>query len=1439
MNKFIQLTIIVLIFSCYNSIVAQVSHSSGRSISYATYAHSSETLNDGRVIMFGGDNGKFSGFKAYKSSFIYNPITNLWAQGPNMKRERSGVFSTKLNDGRIFAIGGIESDNDIATGFEIYDPISNEWTDYYTSSFPNGDCVKLLDGRVLIISGYRESAAIFNPEIDRIEFVTSMNETHGSGVDLILLESGKVLATGGSQNNQLAELYDPIKDTWTVLPQLNSERAYHNTILLNNGNVLLAGGTLRKTSEYFDVNSETFIPLPDFEIESADNPLIKLNNGKVLMYGMGAILSPTDTKCFQIYNPQSKTWSSPITNFIGTTGYSINRLKDGKIIIIGGTLTTGNGASKSVLILEEEGYESCVKPKLNLTFEGGTDCFGLDQTGIIKNTELGVNYQLLVSGRKVGEKYSGTGGDVSLNIPTNYITFGKNEFEFIASKSGCVDLTLDSTLNLTTNYGTEAIPIFHNADKRICAGDSLKISASHEEVSSFLWSDGTIDSIMYVKNEGKAFARPIDNKGCIGPKTNTVSMFNMRHSDIIIDRNLQLCGMNDTIIQLNSEPSNGVWSGENVTPEGVFTSRNLADGSQKLSYNACGISTNLYIQILNNTIPNYDINDIEWDFQDTLCGDKLIPIKFPNTSTSEKYSVYADGVLKREFEGDSRTYSFYYRTDSTADIEIFITPRTSYDICPIDTISTKKRVISVPQPDTDKDIIYPDSVCQFDSYQIKVVNPEKNVFYRYDDYNEKYCTGEDTLIFNLKKDLPYNNYYTIKAQNHKRCGYPREIEDLTIRIKKPNANFTNKDIYYVGDTVQITNTSNVNISDWTINGISSNKRDPDNRVYNQSGKNTYTLIASAQGGCSDTISKDIYVVDIPQEYKNNKGYFDTLEVKTRDGYELYQTITGKDGYIYAVGSNAKYPCGYGYTRCSNWFIEKYDSEGNNVWTREEYDRNYQHSSEYNSTFINAVDVDDEGNLYLTGSFSTNYIQIDTVLLNFTNAIRPRAFVMKLSPDNKILWFKYSYSKYSQGNGYNETGGASVKVINDVIYFGLAFMDSMKDLNGEDIGNNSQTKNRIMAFSKDGSLLKEYFVEDAISLAGVSEMTYIYNPISGSYSSQIIASVAPIITKLPNNKIAVSAITSYSDNYSTFNGIINLDNKTWQNAFSSAGGSSNSNIQKKPIVTADRDGNLIISMASEQIDDRHENYHYTVNQEKFSFEENQSTYLTSVNQSGVLKWEKILKNTIIRTTDYEETTNSLIIYGKFKKGLKFLFSDESLGIKGNDKYDNFIASFDAPSGKLKWFEKIYSDVEDVPNYAHLDDCGNYNIFGSFQHPQQNTTVHFNGDSLQIDVSKNYLIRIPIAQMDINTDCSSLITSTENPNEIDFSLLAYPNPTNGYIQLNTEEKIENIMIYNQVGQLVLKSQDHYKINLDDFPAGNYFLKVYTSQGQTLTQKIILTK
>ncbi len=61
-----------------------------------------------------------------------------------------------------------------------------------------------------------------------------------------LLPNGKVLATGGQDNNSgalaSAELYDPASGTWTATGSLATARYFHTATLLPNGKVLVAGG---------------------------------------------------------------------------------------------------------------------------------------------------------------------------------------------------------------------------------------------------------------------------------------------------------------------------------------------------------------------------------------------------------------------------------------------------------------------------------------------------------------------------------------------------------------------------------------------------------------------------------------------------------------------------------------------------------------------------------------------------------------------------------------------------------------------------------------------------------------------------------------------------------------------------------------------------------------------------------------------------------------------------------------------------------------------------------------------------------------------------------------------------------------------------------------------------------------------------------------------
>jgi len=60
-----------------------------------------------------------------------------------------------------------------------------------------------------------------------------------------LLQDGKVLVAGGSGITGIsasAELYDPASGTWTATGSLNNARLFHTATLLQSGMVLAAGG---------------------------------------------------------------------------------------------------------------------------------------------------------------------------------------------------------------------------------------------------------------------------------------------------------------------------------------------------------------------------------------------------------------------------------------------------------------------------------------------------------------------------------------------------------------------------------------------------------------------------------------------------------------------------------------------------------------------------------------------------------------------------------------------------------------------------------------------------------------------------------------------------------------------------------------------------------------------------------------------------------------------------------------------------------------------------------------------------------------------------------------------------------------------------------------------------------------------------------------------
>jgi len=61
---------------------------------------------------------------------------------------------------------------------------------------------------------------------------------------LTLLDDGVVLAVGGATSAESAEVYDPVRNTWTIVPGgLRAPRLFHTATRLPDGRVVIAGGS--------------------------------------------------------------------------------------------------------------------------------------------------------------------------------------------------------------------------------------------------------------------------------------------------------------------------------------------------------------------------------------------------------------------------------------------------------------------------------------------------------------------------------------------------------------------------------------------------------------------------------------------------------------------------------------------------------------------------------------------------------------------------------------------------------------------------------------------------------------------------------------------------------------------------------------------------------------------------------------------------------------------------------------------------------------------------------------------------------------------------------------------------------------------------------------------------------------------------------------------
>lgn len=200
--------------------------------------HAAAALADGRVLITGGLVPVGGGPTTIdsKTTEIFDPTSGTFTPGPDMSVARFNHSAVALDDGRILVLGG----NQLSSA-ETYDPVANTFSPAGAMNAVHGlghRAVKLPDGKVLVLGGDGGTiqptavAELFDPSTNQFTRIADMTTTRMLHFAVADEDDGTVLIGGGqdASGDLLAstEVYDPVTKTFAPsgdMPAESSEQA--------------------------------------------------------------------------------------------------------------------------------------------------------------------------------------------------------------------------------------------------------------------------------------------------------------------------------------------------------------------------------------------------------------------------------------------------------------------------------------------------------------------------------------------------------------------------------------------------------------------------------------------------------------------------------------------------------------------------------------------------------------------------------------------------------------------------------------------------------------------------------------------------------------------------------------------------------------------------------------------------------------------------------------------------------------------------------------------------------------------------------------------------------------------------------------------------------------------------------------------------------------
>jgi hypothetical protein len=151
-----------------------------------------------------------------------------------------------------------------------------------------------------------------------------------------LLQNGQVLVAGGTYDYNYdatasSELYTPSTGKWTTTGSMNSPRQYHTATLLQNGQVLVAAGsaglnaygyfTPLASAELYNPSTGKWTTTGSMNVARYQDTATLLQNGQVLVVAGGSTDKSGYTASAELYTPSTGKWTTTGSLIVARYGF--------------------------------------------------------------------------------------------------------------------------------------------------------------------------------------------------------------------------------------------------------------------------------------------------------------------------------------------------------------------------------------------------------------------------------------------------------------------------------------------------------------------------------------------------------------------------------------------------------------------------------------------------------------------------------------------------------------------------------------------------------------------------------------------------------------------------------------------------------------------------------------------------------------------------------------------------------------------------------------------------------------------------------------------------------------------------------------------------------------------------------------------------------------